>query len=233
MSIAFVNRVEGSFGGSTPVASNATTSTAQHAAGNLLVAFITRDSATGITVTDTQGNTWHQAGSAVIQGTHRLEIWYAYNISGVGSNVVTAALTSGTAAYFLISVRNFSGFGASDPFDGSNGTTGKSTSISSGSVGVIGTEDVILAGMEADGQGITNGTGYTLDLFNGGIGDGRYFADEYHIVTAAESATATCASGAWGILAASFKSAPSGPSPALSAYIKPNKLRPRAFAPGL
>lgn len=203
--IQFVNRAEVTpFNGSTPE-SSAQTTAANHVAGNLLVAFITRDSATSITVNDTAGNTYHQAGSAVTQGSHRLEIWYAYNITGNAANIVTAALTSGSAAYFLISVRQFSGFGTSDPFDNQNGSTGNSTSLSTGNITVAGAQDVIVAGMEADGQGIVGGTNYTLDLFNGGIGDGRYFADEYHIVTAAESATATANSGAWGITGASFK----------------------------
>jgi len=189
---------KGSVGAVGSIATNAQA----HVTGNLLVALISRQSNTAITVTDTAGNTYQQLGSDYMEAgnTNRLAIWYAYDITGHASNVVTAALTSGTAGYFMISVREFSGFGSADPGGASAGADGNGTAPTTASLAVTGPEAVIVAIVEADLQSIVAGSGFTGDDIDG-IG---FFLDEEKIVTAAEEADATCGSGDWRILGGVF-----------------------------
>lgn len=185
-----------------------------HTAGNLLVALISRQNPNAITVTDTDGNTWQQLGSDYQEAgnTNVLAIWYAYNIGGHASNQVTAALTSGTGGYFVISVREFRGFGTEDPGGDWDGADGNGTTPTTASLAVTGDEAVIVAIVEADGQSIVAGSGFTGENIEA-IG---FFLDEYKIVTAGEEADATCASNDWRILGGVFN-APSGAAGTLSA----------------
>lgn len=207
--ISHVNRAEG-YNGASSVSSCSTTAQS-HTTGNLLVFVVNRQVSTSITVSDTAGNTWTQAGSEQVNSTNRVRVYYAYNITGNGSNVVTATLSSGTSQHFNCSVRQFSGVQtSSDPIDGTNGANGSSTTASTGTIDISASQAVIVAFTEADGQNISAGSGYTATVFNGGSGDGNYFADEYKIVTADEAATFTVGSGGWAIAGAAFKATPTG-----------------------
>lgn len=207
MALAFVNRAENTVSAS-GVAS-ASTAAASHTTGNLLVVFVSFQTiigATSVTLSDTAGNTYTAIGTLLARGTNRLQLWYCANCTGNASNIVTATAVGGSAPELAVSVRQFSGAATSSVLEGSPPTaTGSGTSISSGSVTVTASEAVIVAGMEADAKNFVAGTGYTLDTFTGA--SGLFFADEYHIVTASEAATASCSSGAWGICAAAFKAA--------------------------
>jgi hypothetical protein len=206
MAIAFVNRAQG--GGSVS-ASSIISPAAAHTAGNLLVALMTFDASGGnfSSITDTAGNTWIQAGTETLAGpgNNKLRIYYAYNCLGNASNVVTVNLSAGTVYRSLV-VLQFSGIQtSSDPLSDNKAGTGSSTSIASSSLTVTASSEVICAIIIGVHDTIVGGSGYTLTSFAITGDPNKYYADEYHIVSASEAATGTQSTGSWDIKAASFK----------------------------
>ncbi len=198
--ITYINRAEGFTSSGTSVA----TAAASHTTGNFLAVYVQIQSAGTPTVTDTAGNTYTQAGAAVSDGVNRIRIFYAYNITGNASNVVTANW-SGASTYNGISVRQFSGIQtSSNPLDDNDEGTGNSANLATPSLTLSGTEGLIFAGMTDYNPVFVAGSGFTLNEINDGFGG--YMADEYKIVTASEAATASNDSGTWLIKGALFKS---------------------------
>jgi hypothetical protein len=95
MAISFVNSAS-----ATPDDAAGTTMAtvaANHTSGNLLVVGMVHTGASAATgVTDTAGNTYFDTGIHVVHGTDRIDLWYAKNITGHASNVVTVAYASST-----------------------------------------------------------------------------------------------------------------------------------------
>lgn len=205
MAIAFVQRMAPN-GATAAPASSVVTTAASTTTGNLLVVGIGRSQLANVSsVVDTAGNTWIQAINNSAYTTNRTDIWYAYNITGNAANIVTVTFALATV-YAHVACYEFSGFSTTDPLDATvANVTGSGTSISTGTVSVAGSEDVIVAKIVADSNGMAAGSGYTLTDFAVSGDATKYFADEYKIVTASEAATATCSSGGWGACAASFK----------------------------
>lgn len=205
MALAFINRAENAVSASS--LASAATAAASHTAGNLLIVSTSfQSTATSITVSDTAGNTYTAVGTVLAQGTNRHQLWYCNNCLGNAANQVTITTVGGNSTFLTVSVLQFSGQDTSSVLEASHpGATGSGTSISSGSVTVTAANAVIVAFMGAAGKGLGGGTGYTMNVFAGA--SGAFFADEYHIVSASEAATATCGSGTWGICAAAFKEA--------------------------
>ncbi len=216
MALAFVNRDQ-----NTPAfsaASSASTAGISHSAGNLLVVycFFTNGSgASSITLGDTAGNSYTAIGSPFTGITgNTMQLHYKANCLGNASNVVTATVDAGTSGVFALSVRQFSGAATTSVLEASPASAnGTGTAASSGSVTVTATDAIIVAGLFADNDGITAGSGYSADSFDISPTAGSLFADEYHIVTASESATATVTFSNWGVVAAAFKIATGPPPP--------------------
>jgi hypothetical protein len=216
MALAFINRDQNT------VTSSATTSAStagiSHTAGNLLVAYGFFSSATGassITLGDTAGNSYTGVGSPfVFSSTNVMQLFYKTNCLGNASNVVTSTCNAGNSTYMAISVRQFSGAATTSVLEASPPqATGTGTAVDSGSVTVTASEAVIMAGMFMLNGYSGGGSGYVFDGFGPGGSDGLFFSDEYKIVTASESATATATSGLWAIVAAAFKISTSPPPP--------------------
>lgn len=227
MSLALINRDQG--GGSDAGSTIATPSRA-HTAGNLLVAMFSWQISSFTSIADTAGNTWHDTGINFTGGNNIMRIYYAYNISGNASNVVTVTL-SGGGTYRTIVVYEISGAGTSDPLNTtSTGTDTTGTSITTATLTISATSEIICA-LVVGSPTITGGSGYTLVNFGlTGSDPTAYFADEYHIISASEAATASNGSSAfWCVAAASFKVA----SVSSSKLLKPNTLRPAIFSPGI
>jgi hypothetical protein len=208
VALAFVNRAQNTVT-SAPL-SAVSTSAASHTAGNLLVVYVLfpiSGGASSVTLGDTAGNSYTAVGSPYTGVTGNvMQLFYKANCLGNAANVVTATVDAGTATYFAISVRQFSGAETSSVLESAPpSATGPFTPIDSGTVTVTASSAVIMAGIFALNDGSVAGSGYSLDQFGAGGSDAQYFADEYHIVTASESATATCTTGLWGIVAAAFK----------------------------
>ena len=208
---AFVNRTDG---GSVSAVSTVSASAMNVTAGNLLVVFTSNQhGSTPPTLSDTAVNTWHQASTTFARelNVNNLSIFYAYNVTGNASDVVTATLPSGTGAYFVIGVYQFSGFGSSDPYTDYQTSPLNPSSASSGSTATItaSSNAVIVAGVEADNLGIAQGSGYTATV-NSQTG---YFADEYAVVAGSQAATFNFTNAPYSIVGASFD-APATPSTA-------------------
>lgn len=179
-----------------------------HTSGNLLVCLVqlqTNTGATTMTITNTAGDTWSHATAAdKASGNNKLQIFYT-NTSGNGSDIVTATPDANCAfrALVVYEITDSNGSFTGDHLDGTGSGTNTNTTITTdASVGVTAAEDIILAFMLYTSASVSAGTGYTLSTVN----LGSFWASEYHIVTAAEAATATgSASATWAISAASFK----------------------------
>ncbi len=118
MALAFVNSTNGGLnngGTTTALAADAQT----HTAGNLLVVGIRYFKDAGQTITsimDTASNSYFQAIEDVNAGNDSNQLWYAKNINGNASNVVTVNFSAG-AAYCDVIVMQYSGADLSSPLD--------------------------------------------------------------------------------------------------------------------
>lgn len=114
-------------GTGTTVASDAKSTTT----GNMLVAWVKYESVAAPNVTslaDTAGNTWVEVAELThTNGEPAGALYYALNITGHASNVVTATFGSSSTAWKRIIVEEFSGLATSSATDGAN-TTGEGTS---------------------------------------------------------------------------------------------------------
>lgn len=210
-SAAFVNRSAPS-GATTASVSTLTTTATSQTTGNLVVCGVNRQTGSNVsTVTDTAGNSYGRIVNAFTIGTALIDVWYAFNITGHASNVTTVALSSGSI-YASVTCSQFSGLGTSASFGANSNATGTGTAISSGSVTTTGSDSVIYAyAMNGNGANWTAGTGYALTFYAVAGDATNYYADEYHIVSASEAATAVLdASNTWGIVAVSFNVATAG-----------------------
>lgn len=206
--IAFVNRAAPS-GATASSASTLTTTAASHTTGNLVVCNIRRQNSSAVsTVTDTPNNTYIKIVDTFDSGDSVwVDIWYAYNITGNAANVITVALGS-ASTYSSVVCYQFSGVGATASFGVGVGTTGTGTAASTGTITTTGADSVIVGSFFALNASWTAGTGYTLTSFAVSGDSNTYFADEYHLVSASEAATATLgSSGGWGAVAVSFNAA--------------------------
>lgn len=204
--MALVSRVNaGDASASTTVASPSQT----HTAGNLLVVCIWSDqsgAAVDAVLADTAGNTFtHVTDSAFQDGVGVVELAYAHNCLGHASNVITATFDT-SSTYRAITVLEFDGFGASDPFADSGAQFDTDDSLTTGTLTGTGTR-VMVAAIKHNTADITGGSGFTFNEFGITGEAGTYWADQYKIATADEAATATASGSASGwILGASFNS---------------------------
>lgn len=83
-------------------------------AGNLLVVIIAQNIASAPTVSDSQGNTYTQAGTYGTAGNLRMSVWYAKALS-TGAN--TVSYTYGAGNYQALAILEYSGANASTPLD--------------------------------------------------------------------------------------------------------------------
>jgi hypothetical protein len=218
MALAHVNRAQG---GGSASAGTVASAAANHTAGNLLVAWVTWANAQNFSsIADTAGNTWHLAGSEFNQGGSKHRIYYAYNCNGNATNVVTATFGSNTTIRAIV-VHQFSGALATlDPLGDTETNGNVGAFITTTPMRVTSTEEVQVAFMRANSAGIGSGNG-TLTTFAVTGDAGQYYADQYKIVTTSGALTATCTSAAWGVIAASFKVAPTIPGGVDSDEIAP------------
>lgn len=167
-------------------------------------------------IANTAGDTWIQAGSALVNVTAEYRIYYVPSTAGHASDAVTVTLVN-PSTYRVLVVHEISGQLTSGTLNTTATGTGTGTAFATGSITVVASEEIIIAACALSTNGgpvIAGGSGYTLTNF-GAVGDANmYYADEWHIVTASETATATGnISAQWGILAASFKTAAGASAP--------------------
>ncbi len=201
--------VQGPFNGSTTGSVQQETATFGSAttAGNLLVVLVNYNNGASDTqsVMDTAGNTYTQAGTGFTDGAaHHFEIWYAENALANAGTVTVKTNNAGGYIYFSVTVYEVSGADASNPLNTtSTGASGSGSALSTGTITLAASSEIIFAPMEADGtltSGTCNAGGYTCTAYQ------TYLGDTYHITSSSEAAVATANGSAnWGIFAASFK----------------------------
>ena len=192
------------------IASNSTILSGSFAntSGNLLIAMVFWQLAASITgILDTAGNSWLQVPGAHIGwggANNNLDIWYVLSAKASAGDFVTVSLSS-PGTYRSIAFLEFNSSTGAWTFDVvGTPANGSGTSLATGNLAITGTDDLIVAIMEADSQGQAGGAGFSLTQFNSPGDPTPFFADEWKEVSAAQVADATCASGGWGISAAAF-----------------------------
>ena len=185
-----------------------------HTSGNLLVVMIKYEGGAGTTVTvsDTAGNIYTPLTrrDAAANDMH-VQMFYAENVTGHASNVVTFTLTA--ARQFKRGVvHQYSGMATSGAFDQENWGSGSSgTAISTGNITTTQNDEVLVAfAGEYTAQTYTAGTNFTERIDVGALFPGTGSASEDRIVTSAGTynATMTQANSAdWALIVSSFKAA--------------------------
>jgi len=177
--------------------------------GNLLVAIITFDTArgTGVSLSDTQGNSWQQATFGVdTRHSQSLGIFYAENIKG-GTNTVTATYT-GSNPYGRLILQEYNGVTTSNSLDGlgmTNGGSGRTPASVQFTTSAAG--DLIIGAMMDDrtaNNTISAGSGFTL---RNSVGD-YHLAGESQVQSAAGVVTtyfSLASSSDWLCHGAAFK----------------------------
>jgi hypothetical protein len=165
--MASAKRIQSVTGANTTFASSVSaTFTSPNDNGNIILLAWEGDSAAGTntanTPTDTAGNTYKRLISTAIAATFDLEIWVAYNIKPKAGNVVTVTDTNAGVDSLLIA-EEWSGATMVTALDGSSGTTGSGSPLTSGNI-ITSAPNVLLwvAGVEAIGANdLTASTGYS------------------------------------------------------------------------
>ena len=210
MALAHVNATSGSGdGGSTTIAATA----ANHTGGNLLVVCVVWSSAaqTLSSIADTAGNTYtRHPSSKQDSGSDNTEIFYAKNITGNASNVVTATF-SGSSTFRRIMVDQISGADTSAPADQAGIGGGTSATATTSSFTTTQADEIIVAGVgNTNTTSFSAGAAGTIRVNNVG-GDS---AMEDNIVSSTGSYTGSMVSDigstTWFISAASYKQAGGG-----------------------
>ena len=231
--IQFVSRVENNL--HVKPVPTITTPTFNAVAGNFIYLWVDMQpdrSFPDVTITDTAGNTWIQVGSdngvGVAAGTSNTNFiyqYYAKNITGNASDAVTVSATCASdCGYATIVAYQFSGIDKTNPLDGFNfAAASQGNSMSSGSISISGSTDLLIGSMEADGQPITAGAGFNINLVNDSFGG--YTADEWATTTPAsgssQAVVATQANffNSWGLQGASFIAAATPPAVLFSRFV--------------
>lgn len=207
MAVAFVQRKAAVNTGTGTATSCAA---ASHTTGNCIVAAVSVQSATAPTVTDTAGNTYTDVGVLATQGTNRLRLFVAKNITGNASNVVTANI-SPAANGLYIAAYEFSGVDTTTPVADSNTATGTGPSVSSPSLSIGTASSAAVVGVASlnSSQTATGTNGYTAASPN------NFWFDAYHVTTSSEALTATTtATPTYGLAVVMVKAASGGSAPA-------------------
>lgn len=201
MAVALVNTRTGSAGASDTVNCGAFAATT----GNLIVVGIRTGSAATInSISDTASNTYIPVGT-VFTDVGRTWVFYAKNITGNATNVVTANLSSGD--FTGVVVHEYSGAAKSAPLD--NFTRKSSlvggTSISSDPWDVAQDGVVFSFATQVANPVYTAGSGYTLSGNDGSNGaQGQYKINSAGI-TGEVTSMSSNANANWAIWAVSFR----------------------------
>lgn len=111
-------------------------------------------------VADSYGNTYNRCGNVGNgDSSHTMEMWIAHNVTGGGSNVVTATFNTSSAAYRVIMVSQYSGIAASGAYDSEAAVliTGDNWSHTTNSLNTTAADDLVLGFFVAWGDGVVTG----------------------------------------------------------------------------
>jgi hypothetical protein len=188
-------------GGTTASVTSITTGTFTSVAGNLIVVGL-RINASDMTavssITDTAGNSYTPLTGTLAGAAGAVtQLWYAKNVIGNASNVVTAAFSS-SQANTGICAWHISGADASNPADQVAFATGNSNTITSSAYTTTSANEIICAICEisAINTVFTQQATYTLDSAGFPTPAGMQFCGAEHlIVNALQTGVTTSMSG--------------------------------------
>lgn len=210
MAIALVNTTSGTNDAS---AGSLGATAASHTAGNLIVVGVAWSNTVNVSsVTDTAGNSYTSTGQKADHiSSDFVEVFYAKNITGNASNVVTANF-SANATFRRVMVHQYSGCDTTAPFTTGEGSTGvgTGTAVATSSWSTATADEVIVAFTSGNNTATyTAGASFTRQLSSIGTDS----ASEDRIVASTGSYTASFSvspSLTWYVAAASFKMAAGG-----------------------
>ncbi len=181
-------------------------------AGNLLVAWVAFETSGGtptVTVSDDVNGAWTRPAGYSRGGTVRAGTFF-YFANSAGGSRPTVTATASAVAYMTIALFEYTPPLATVTFDNSVTNAGTSTTPSTGSCPVSGTNDIVVA---AFGQGTGNITSCTTPLplimettqFNGSADESGCVADVLGVNSATTATFTINTSVAWVAMAISFK----------------------------
>lgn len=117
---------------------------------------------TGITTTDSIGNTWTKGTFQAVSGAASLQISWAINTTA-GANTVT--ITPNASSALRIAIYEYSGVATSSPLDAeNNNTTGTSTTPAAGSITPAAANELVIGAVCVSlTRTFTAGTNFTLE----------------------------------------------------------------------
>jgi hypothetical protein len=213
MALAFVNLTSGTSDAS---ATTIPATAANHTAGNLIVVHVNWSTNTTLnSVADTAGNTYTRVASSKGNNgtTDHTETFYAANITGNASNVVTPTFSAGSTFRRVI-VHQYSSADTTPADVAGSGNVAAAATVTSSSFTTTLADEVISAAMGSAGldSNVNAGTNFTRRV--AALGTDSHSEDRIVSVTGAYTASFTWATNqdAW-ITAATFKQA-GGAAPA-------------------
>jgi len=174
-----------------------------------------------ITATDSQGNTYTEAIRTYDSGhSQGSAIFYSTNITGGQSTTVLVQFGDGVA-YLALGIHEYSGIATVTPLDGTSGTLGNGTSLSSGGITTTANGDLIFSAAVEDSAGsgdtLTAGSGFVRRV---DLADAAAYADEDQIQSLAGTISASWTLSPpgldWIADVAAFKAASGPPSPTIA-----------------
>ncbi len=220
MATAFVQKLAQATSSTNAV--NSATLPANVTAGNFIVVAV-QTLSTSVSVSsihDTLGNTYTQAGSGGSSpGIGNIVLWYAKNVVG-GSCTVTVTLTAVTSWDFTII--EYSGVKLTSPLDGSHSSSGISTTVTTGTIPVAGSSDLVIGMLATSAIGSNAAASPFTGIASFGTASLKCQIVNHHGASAGEAASATISvSTSWLGFGVSFLSAspPPPPPPPVNVYV--------------
>ena len=197
---AFVRELTGGASASGPASVSATAPAAGCAQNNLVVCSVMYATTAGVTISDTKGNTWTQAGTTAVDPgptkAHEMRIYYSRLTTAlVSGNTITATFTGGPVGASIV-CSEYSGFTSGVVVDQSNKGTAPGAAVNAGSITTTKTNALVLTGVSYRRNNgavtLTGGSGWTNVRTQTGAGagaPGNYYATQ--IEDRIEAATGT------------------------------------------
>jgi len=188
---------------------NTTTFSQPNTTGNLIVAYVVWSNASGVTVTDTRGNSYVSAGPAVRwnKNSWSAQVFYAKNVAG-GANMVQATFARAVKSFGLVYVHEYSGIDKSAPLDVSAAKAGSTSAMNSGSTTTTNVNDLILGAGASTNSVTAAGIGFATRQTD----FGNLTEDRTVSAVGSYNATATQDGSAWVMHMVAFKAADAGPA---------------------
>ena len=186
-----------------------TTFSAPTTAGNLLVVYLVWDNTSGVSVSDSLGNTYTSAVGPTRWNNNRssAQIFYAINRAS-GPNTVTASFSRRIQSFAIAYAHEYSGVRSTGTIDVAAGSSGNSGSLNSGSITTTNELDLIFAG----GVSASNLTSASPGYSTRSVTQGNLTEDRVVSTKGTYAATANNAGGAWAMQVVAFKGSAASPT---------------------